>query len=80
MPNLKLLFNRVNFLKIKERDNEMPLSEDKCLEVIGFLPQDCRDDMESFSEKRDLENDDMIIMFRGGQTFKINAEMVELMP
>ena len=58
----------------------MPLSEDKCLDVVGFLTQEDRDDMDSFSDKRFFENDDMIMMFRGGQTFKINADTVELIP
>jgi hypothetical protein len=75
---LKLLFSAVNFLKIKERDTEMPVSEDKCVDVIGFLPQEMREDMDSFGVKPDYDNDDMIIIFRGGQTFKINADMVEL--
>ena len=70
----------VNFLKITERDDEMPLSEDKCLDAVGFLTQEDREDMDSFSEKQTFENDDIIIMFRGGQTFKINADKVELIP
>ena len=80
LPSIQLLFTTVNFLKISERDNEMPLSEDRCLDVVGFLTQEDRDDMDSFSEKQTFENDDMILMFRGGQTFKINAYKVELIP
>lgn len=78
VDKIKLYFSRVNFLKIKERDREMPDSEDKCVDVIGFLPQDMRDYMDSFGIKPDYDNDDMIIIFRGGQTFKINAEEVSL--
>lgn len=80
LPGFKLTFSAVNFLKITGRDNEMPLSEDKCLDVVGFLTQEDRDDMDSFSEEQFFENDDVIMMFRGGQTFKINADKVEFIP
>jgi hypothetical protein len=75
---LKLLFSTVNYLKIQERDSGMPITEDKCVNVIGFSPQEMREDMNSFGVKPNFDNDDMIINFRGGQTFKINADMVEL--
>jgi hypothetical protein len=78
VDKIKLYFSGVNFLKIQERDREMPVSEDKCVDVIGFLPQEMREVMDSFGVKPDYENDDMIIIFRGGQTFKINAEEVKL--
>ncbi|AHM59267.1 hypothetical protein D770_05000 [Flammeovirgaceae bacterium 311] len=77
---LILLFSNVNYLRIQERDFEMPVSEDKCLSVIGYLPQEMRDVMDSFGDKPDYEDDDMIMMFQGGQTFKINATQVELIP
>ncbi|MCP2045922.1 hypothetical protein [Pontibacter sp. HSC-36F09] len=78
VEKIKLYFSGVNFLKVQERDREMPVSEDKCIDVIGFLPQEMREDMESFGVKPDYDNDDMIIIFRGGQTVKINAEEVKL--
>ncbi|GAA4296174.1 hypothetical protein [Nibribacter koreensis] len=78
VTGLKLRFEEVDFLKIQERDNEMPYSEDTCIDIIGFLPQEMREVMDSFGAKPDYENDDMVFHFRGGQTIKIYAESVEL--
>ncbi|PVY41915.1 hypothetical protein [Pontibacter virosus] len=78
IDKFKLRFSAVSFLKIQERDAEVPVSEDKCLDVLGWLPQNMRQVMDSFGLKPDYKNDDMILIFRGGQTIKINAEQVDL--
>lgn len=80
LSGFKLVFNAVSLLMVAGRDDEMEFSEDKCIDVIGFLTQEDRHDMNSFSEKQIFENDDMVMIFRGGQTFKINADKVELIP
>lgn len=74
----KLVFRDVIFLKIRERDNTLPATEDSCLSLIGFLPNDLREDFDSFVEIKNIANsDDLNIVFQSNQAFKINCSYVD---
>jgi hypothetical protein len=75
----KLIFREVTFLKVRERDNLLPFTEDSCLSLIGFLPNDLREDFDSFVDIKDVaDSDDLNIVFQSEQAFKINCNYVEL--
>jgi hypothetical protein len=82
IPSFKLVFRGVQFLKIQERDNSLPSSEDTCLSIIGFLPSDLRDNFNGYVEQKNAkETDDLNILFQSDQAFKISctyADFVEL--
>jgi len=74
----KLVFRDVSFLKIRERDSLLPATEDTCLSLIGFLPNDLRDDFDSFVEIKNIsDNDDLNVAFQSDQAFKINCNYVD---
>ncbi|MBK8640747.1 MAG: hypothetical protein IPN15_00600 [Saprospiraceae bacterium] len=81
----KLVFREVRFLKFRERDNSLPLTEDTCLSDIGFLPPEMRDDFDIIISReanyKNDNNDDLNIVFQGGQGIKVNctyADFIEL--
>lgn len=75
----KLVFRGVTFLKIQERDSSLPASEDSCLSLIGFLPQDLRDNFDGYVEQKNVtEQDDLNISFQSEQAFKINSSYADL--
>ncbi|MDO6390937.1 hypothetical protein Q4E40_12420 [Pontibacter sp. BT731] len=41
VDKIKLYFSGINFLKIQERDREMPVSEDNVLMLLGFYLKKC---------------------------------------
>ncbi len=70
----KLVFRDIQFLKIRERDISLPATEDSFLSLIGFLPQNLRDDFDSFIELKNVTDaDDLNISFQSEQAFKINS-------
>lgn len=74
----KLVFDGINFLKVRERDSSIPFTEDNCLSQIGFLQQNMRDDFDSFINQEDVtETDDLNIVFQSEQAFKINCISVK---
>ena len=74
----RLLFKQVTYLKVRERDGDLPYTEDACLNFIGFAGQDMRSDFDSFKPNEFMfDIDDININFEGGQAIKINSEVVE---
>lgn len=72
-----LVFEEVSFFAVRERDKNLPFTEDTCTEFIGFLPQDMRNDFDSFLDKNISDDNDMIICFQSGQALKINCKLIE---
>ena len=74
----QLFFRQVNYFKVRERDSELPFSEDTCLSFIGFLGKDMRYDFDSFVPIENAkETDDLNITFQSDQAIKINSAIVE---
>lgn len=74
----ELLFKNVNYLRIRERDDTLPKTEDSCLSFIGFLPQEDREIFDSYIVGNNTKDtNDLIVNFMSEQAFKINADVVE---
>jgi len=80
LPGFTIAFSEVSFLKIRERDPEMPFDEDSCIDFFGFLSQELREDMDSYAENPNFEKDDLLMAFNGRQVIKINAVEAKLIP
>lgn len=81
IDGFKLVFSGVTFLKFRERDSEVPFTEDSCLSNIGFMPCDDegRKDFDSFLVPECITNeDDLTISFHSDFAIKINCQSVEL--
>lgn len=78
IKKFKLTFNRPVFFKVRERNFELPKSEDLTLSRMGFIhPED--EDMDNPCELNDRkENFHMLFTFQGGMSIRIYAESVEL--
>ena len=74
----RLVFKNVSFLKVRERDAELSFTEDTCMSFIGFLSQDLRENFDSYTEPKNVTNDDDLnVNFQSDQAFKINCELVD---
>ena len=74
----RLVFKNVSFLKVRERDAELSFKEDTCLSFISFLSRDMREDFDSYTEPKNVANDDDLnVNFQSNQAFKINCEFVD---
>jgi len=79
IPSLKLAFLGVSFLRIRERDTGYSFPDDDCLSSVGWLPQDMRDNFDSYSPNQDAEiSYDLLFIFQSGWAVKLNADTVEL--
>ena len=48
------------------------------MSFIGFLPQGMRDDFDSFTESKNVtDDDDMNVNFQSDQALKINCDLVD---
>jgi hypothetical protein len=72
-----LVFEDVTFFAVRERDKNLPFTEDTCTEFIGFSPLDMRNDFDSFLDKNISDDNDMIICFQSEQALKINCKSIE---
>ncbi|MGI4865313.1 MAG: hypothetical protein ACRYFZ_15435 [Janthinobacterium lividum] len=79
VPSLKLVFDSVSFFRVKERDEELPFTEDDCLLSISFHPVESRHEFDSIS-LGSSPTDDLTFYFQSEWGFKINAATVELLP
>ena len=78
LDRFQLVFKRVSFLRVGERNNEMSESDDNCLEFIGFLPYESRDIMDGFlTHMPKTQTDDMVINTYTGQSIKLQSETVK---
>lgn len=70
-----LTFSSVYLFKSKERDSEIPFSEDACLESIGFIGNDLIEEISGFFSPEPSENQNHLnISFMSGFAVKIGAE------
>jgi hypothetical protein len=70
-----LTFSGVYLFKSKERDPEMPFSEDSCLDSIGFIGNDLIEEISGFFSPEPAENQNHLnISFTSGFAVKIGAE------
>ncbi|MEQ9036109.1 hypothetical protein [Gracilimonas sp.] len=71
---IHLLVNDVVFFKVKERDSEMPFTEDDCLSIIGFIWNEMKDDMESYYSHQPEENcTHLILQFMSEMAVKLEG-------
>lgn len=76
---LRLLFEGVTFLKIKERDPEYPFAEDEILALISRTPVDDREAFSHIYFNADIQPDcDLTMEFQNGWGIKVNAATVRL--
>lgn len=74
----QLSFKQVTYFKVRERDSEIPYTEDNCLSFIGFLEQEMRDDFDSYKPNKNIKDtDDLNINFESDQAIKVNSAFVE---
>ncbi len=79
ISSLRLIFLGVSFLRIRERDNDYAFPDDACLSEVGWLPQEKRDDFDSFCLTQDVKlTYDLLFRFESGWAIKLNADTVEL--
>ena len=76
MPShLFLEFEGVSLFKAKQRDPELPFSEDDCVRTIGFMWNDMTEEMEgSVSHESSKESSHFLIDFMSDLAIKISAE------
>lgn len=73
---IELEFHGVTRFKMKERNPDIPFSEDDCLNTIGFLPPDMWDHIDGYSPHQPSAEDDLLMDFMSGAALKIRAESV----
>jgi hypothetical protein len=73
--SVTLAFSGVYLFKSKERDAEIPFSEDVCLESIGFIGNDLIEDINGFFSPEPAENQNHLnISFASGFAIKVGAD------
>jgi hypothetical protein len=76
--SFKLVFKFIEFLKIRNRNYSNLPDTETCLAFIGFLPQDQREDFDSFVKIKDAKGvDDLNICFESDLAFKVNCSYAE---
>ncbi|OWP62548.1 hypothetical protein CDA63_13650 [Hymenobacter amundsenii] len=77
--SLRLVFEGVYFFKVKARDPEYPLSEDKTLAQISRNPPEACDEFQSMYFNEDAQSHyDLTIGFQSEWGIKANAATVRL--
>lgn len=78
-PALSLSFSGVYLFKAKERDPELPFTEDDCLDTIGFMWDDLVAEMLAFSSNRPTKGrTHFIANFVSGFSIKVGATSATL--
>ena len=73
--SLKLIFSDVSLFKCKERDSDMPYSEDDCMSSLGFIHNEMLDELEGFSYEKPSSNANHLnVSFMSGFAFKVAAK------
>ncbi|NVO85901.1 hypothetical protein [Hymenobacter terrestris] len=76
---LRLVFEGVRYLKIRERDPEYPFSEDDTVAQISRTPPEARDEFENMYFNEDAQpHYDLTIGFQSEWGIKVNADTVRL--
>ncbi len=77
---IQLFIEGVSFFKVKERDPELPYTEDDCLSSIGFFFDELLDDMENFPVHA-IPGEGRLhlsLIFESGLSVKVAAETAAL--
>lgn len=76
---LSLIFAGVYLFKAQERDPEVPITEDGCLDSLGFMRDELLAEMGAFTSHRPAEGcSHLIANFTGGLSIKVGAASVTL--
>ncbi|MHC9083964.1 hypothetical protein ACYX7E_02880 [Luteimonas sp. RIT-PG2_3] len=76
---LRLEFAGVHLFKARERDPEMPFTEDNCLASIGFIWNDMLSHIDGYTSKQKKDGcTHLSAMFSSGFSIKVGAESVTL--
>jgi hypothetical protein len=73
---LFLVFDGVSNFAVRRRDDEMPFTEDDCVESISFLPPELDADFDSICPEYRSDSEHMRIGFQSGACVKIWADSV----
>jgi hypothetical protein len=72
---LSLRFEGVGFLRAKQRDSDIPFTEDDCLRTIGFFWNDMIEEMSVTDTSVPMEGcSHLLIDFMSGFAIKLSAE------
>lgn len=72
---IQLVFRGVYLFKAKERDSQLPFSEDDCLSTLGFIGNDLINEVEGFCDLQPSENTTHLnISFMSGFALKVGCE------
>ena len=75
---IEIIFSDVTLFKSRERDSEMPLSEDKTLDSLGFVNNELIDEIEGFARSYPEDGANYLnISFASGYAIKIGAGKAE---
>lgn len=73
--SIHLIIRGISLFKAKERDTDMPFTEDDCLSSIGFLWNDMIEEMGGYHSHEPKENcTHLSIEFMSGLALKIGAD------
>lgn len=75
-PSIFLFFEGVSNFAVRRRDDEMPFTEDDCVELISFMPPALAEDFDSACPEYRSEEEHMSISLQSGAGFKIWADSV----
>lgn len=78
-PGIKLSFAGVYVFKTRQRDPEMPYSEDSCLCNIGFVWDEHLDDMDSFAATAPSKGcTHLVLLFMSDFSIKVGANSARI--
>jgi hypothetical protein len=76
--NIMLEFLEVSLFKFEERDSKKPFTEDDCLSMLGFLPNDAWEHFDgAYSSMPESEGDHLLMDFMSGAALKIQSTSVQ---
>jgi len=76
---VELQFQDVYFFKVAERDSALPATEDDCVNMLGFLWNDLREEMNGCAKiVPEPECSHFVVVFQGGSAVKLGAKAVGL--
>ena len=73
---LTLTFLQVSNVAVRQRDDDMPFTEDNCLSSISFLPTALKDEFGAVCFGERFPDEHMSLKFQSGAGIKIWAERV----
>lgn len=69
----------VSFMKVTERDPDLPPTEDGCLSSVTYYPSSDREGNDGICERvLPEDHDDIVYTFQSGQTIRIGCKEIKL--